>query len=154
MLFWKLPLLLDTPGGWWTPSLQLAGRGACSWVPRFTLFSLSPGSAHLDRVGNIDSRSPWMKKCWQNLLLLTFASFCILFHNNDTCLVCLGFLTMDAGIWVAQMMGLPNMLHSANICLLAINTFSVPSSHQVLDFRWISILEMIQMLFPLSPNHH
>ena len=51
-----------------------------------------------------------------------------------TCLVCLGFLTMDSSIWVAQMMGLPNMLHSANICFLAINTFSVPSFCQVLDF--------------------
>ena len=51
-----------------------------------------------------------------------------------TCLVCLGFLTMDSSIWVAQMMGLPNMLHSANICFFAIYTFSVPSFCQVLDF--------------------
>ena len=51
-----------------------------------------------------------------------------------TCLVCLGFLTMDSSIWVPQMLGLPNMLHSANICFFAIYTFSVPSFCQVLNF--------------------
>ena len=63
-----------------------------------------------------------------------------------TCLVGLGFLTMDSSIRVVQMMGLLNMLHSINICFWGTNTFSVgismpmtplatmvPSLRQVLD---------------------
>ena len=40
-----------------------------------------------------------------------------------TCLMGMGSLTMDLSIWVAQKMGMPNLLHSAVICFLVI--FSV-----------------------------
>ena len=85
-------------------------------------------------------------------------------------LVGLGFLTMDSSIWVAQMTGLPNLLHSAIICFWAMNTFSVgisipmsplatmvPSLALMISVRflipcWFSILEMIQMFLPFSPK--
>ena len=50
-------------------------------------------------------------------MVLTHTAGIYFFTMTVTCL--LGFLTIDSSIWVAQMTGLPNLLHLAIICFWA-----------------------------------
>merc|ERR1712240_95183 len=64
-------------------------------------------------------------------------------------LVGLGFFTIDSSIWVAQMMGLPALLHLAIMAFWAMNTFSVGISMPMSPLATIrpSLQAMISVRF-------